>query len=119
MVKIYLYERCGTCKKAMKWLSENDVGFDARDIVEAPPSKTALKKMWRRSGLPIQKMFNTSGQSYRQGGFKERLKNMSDDEALTALADDGKLIKRPLVDAGEVVLVGFKEEAYQDAFRDR
>ena len=79
--------------------------------------KTALKKLWKTSGLPLRKLFNTSGQSYRQGGFKQKLETMSDDEALAALAADGKLIKRPLLDAGNTVLVGFKEADYEAALR--
>lgn len=86
-------------------------------IVEAPPSAEALADMWRRSGLPLQKFFNTAGQSYRQGSFKDRLKTMTEAESLAALAADGKLIKRPLVDTGVKVLVGFKEPIWADVFR--
>ena len=62
------------------------------------------------------RFFNTSGKSYREGGFGKKLPTMSDDEALEALAADGKLIKRPLVDGGKFVLVGFKEVEYSEAF---
>lgn len=112
--QIYSYAACSTCKKALRWLQENDVEVEVLPIVERPPSKTALKKLWKRSELPLKKFFNTSGKSYREGGFSERLKTMTDDEALAALAADGKLIKRPLLvdDAG--VLVGFREDAYSN-----
>jgi len=63
----------------------------------------------------VQKLFNTSGQSYRQGGFKEKLKTMSQDEALRALAADGKLIKRPLVLGDGFALVGFREDEWREA----
>jgi arsenate reductase len=72
--------------------------------------------MHRRSGLPIGRLFNTSGESYRAGNFKERLRTMSEDEALRALAADGKLVKRPIVDTGSDVLVGFDEGAYARRF---
>jgi arsenate reductase len=113
-MKFYQYSKCSTCKKAEKWLGENRIDIDSIDIVQSPPSKTALKKYWKASGLPLQKFFNTSGQSYRQGNFKEKLKTMSDDDALSALAADGKLIKRPLLSDGKTVLVGFKNEDYQE-----
>jgi arsenate reductase len=71
-----------------------------------------LEDLLRRSGLPIARFFNTSGESYRAGNFKERLSTMSERDALRALADDGKLVKRPIVDAGKHVLVGFDEDAY-------
>ena len=112
-MKFYQYAKCGTCKKAEKWLGEHDINVDAIDIVQKPPSKTALKKYWKASGLPLQKFFNTSGQSYRQGNFKEKLKSMSDEAALEALAADGQLIKRPLLIKDNTVLVGFKEADYQ------
>lgn len=113
-MKFYQYAKCSTCKKAQKWLGENEIEIDSIDIVTSPPTKTALKKYWKASGLPLQKFFNTSGQSYRQGNFKQKLKTMSDDEALSALAADGKLIKRPLLSDGQIVLVGFKDADYQE-----
>lgn len=108
-IKMYEYSRCGTCRKATKWLSANDVEHTTIPIVDTPPSKAALTKMWKRSGLPIRKFFNTSGGSYREGGFKDRLATMSDKEAIECLAADGMLIKRPLLDTGDKVLVGFRE----------
>ncbi|HJL06071.1 MAG TPA: Spx/MgsR family RNA polymerase-binding regulatory protein [Polyangiaceae bacterium LLY-WYZ-15_(1-7)] len=114
-IRVYLYDRCGTCKKATKWLDAKGVAYEAVPIVDRPPSKTALKKLWKRSGLPIKRFFNTSGKSYREGGFSQKLPEMSDDEALAALAADGKLIKRPLVDAGDATLVGFREKEWEEA----
>lgn len=113
---VYSYDRCSTCRKALAWLSERGIGFERVDIVQAPPSVRALKEVLQRSGVPLRKLFNTSGQSYRAGNFKERLKGMDDDEALQALAEDGKLIKRPLVVARGFALVGFNEENYQTHF---
>ena len=115
-VKVYQYPKCSTCRKALKWLDERGVDYQSIDIVERPPSKTALMKAWKASGLPIRKLFNTSGQSYRQGGFKEKLPAMSDAEAIEALAADGKLIKRPLVIGDDFTLVGFRDDAYEERF---
>lgn len=113
-VTFYHYAGCGTCKKARKWLDAHGVGYRAVDLVATPPSKEELRRLWKRSGLPVRKLFNTSGQSYRAGGFKEKLESMSDDEALDALAADGKLIKRPILDGGSYVLVGFDEGQYEE-----
>ena len=112
-VAVWQYPKCSTCRKALKWMTDQGVAFDATDIVLRPPPAAKLRDLWKRSGLPIARFFNTSGESYRAGGFKEKLKTMSDAEALAALAADGKLIKRPLIDAGDAVLVGFDEAAYQ------
>ena len=113
-MKFFQYPKCSTCKKAEKWLQSHQLDVDVVDIVDAPPTKAQLKKYWKSSGLPLQKLFNTSGQSYRNGNFKEKLKSMSDDEALDALAADGKLIKRPILVNPERVLVGFKEADYTE-----
>ena len=115
-MRVYEYANCGTCKKALKWLDAHGIEYATVPIVDKPPSKAALKKLWKRSGLPIKRFFNTSGKSYREGGFGKKLATMSDDDALAALAADGKLIKRPLVDGGQFVLVGFKEAEYREAF---
>lgn len=118
-LKVYQYPKCSTCRKALAFLEKNDVEFDSVDIVTAPPSKKTLKDALRLSGLPINKLFNTSGQSYREGKFGERLKSLSEAEALEALAADGKLIKRPLVLGSDFALVGFDEAAYKKRFRGR
>jgi len=110
---VWQYPKCSTCRKALKWMDARGVKADTRDIVTAPPSKATLGELHRRSGLPIARFFNTSGESYRAGHFKERLRTMSEAQALAALAKDGKLVKRPIVDTGKAVLVGFDEDAYE------
>lgn len=115
-VTVYHYPACSTCKKARKWLDAHGVKYTLVDIVADPPSKATLARLRRLSGLPVRKLFNTSGQSYRSGGWKEKLDTVTDDEALSALAADGKLIKRPLVDGGDFALVGFDETAYGERF---
>ena len=113
-VKIYQYPNCSTCRKALKWLDRNGVEHTSVDIVEKPPSKSTLERA-HRAGIPLRKLFNTAGQSYRRGGFKDKLPSMSKAEALAALADDGKLIKRPLVVGEGIAPVGFKEAEWADA----
>jgi arsenate reductase (glutaredoxin) len=116
-IEAWQYPKCSTCRKALKWLGAHEVAVETHDIVVTPPSLATLRDLYKRSGLPIARFFNTSGESYRAGGFKEKLKTMSEAQALAALAADGKLIKRPLVDAGDKVLVGFDEPTYQATFR--
>lgn len=116
MLTVYQYPKCSTCRNALRWLDARGVRYESIDIVAAPPSAALLEEALERSGLPLARLFNTSGQSYRQGNFRERLKQMSRAEALAALAADGKLIKRPLSISPELVLVGFDEEAFRRAF---
>lgn len=116
MVTVYHYPACSTCKKALKWLDAHGVAHERVHIVDSPPTAAVLRKALKRSGLPITKLFNTSGVSYREGGFKDRLPGMSEDEALAALAADGKLVKRPLLLGDGFALVGFREPEYAERF---
>jgi len=92
------------------------VSYESVDIVAQPPSRKQLAAALQQSGLPVKRFFNTSGQSYREGKFGERLPKLSDAQALDALAADGKLIKRPLVVGKGFVLVGFDADQYRERF---
>jgi arsenate reductase len=114
---LYHYANCGTCKKAIAWLTAKGINFKRVDIVATPPSADTLTRLWKSSGLPLERFFNTSGESYRSGSFKDRLPSMTDGQKLAALAADGKLVKRPLLDlgleVGQATLVGFKEPDWE------
>ncbi|MGL4991800.1 MAG: arsenate reductase family protein [Sarcina sp.] len=107
------YPKCTTCKRAKKWLIENNIDFDDRHIVEENPTKEELEKFYKKSGLTINKFFNTSGIKYREMGLKDIVKTGSEDELLTILATDGMLVKRPLIITEDNVLIGFKEDEWQ------
>jgi arsenate reductase len=114
-ITVYQYPACGTCRKALKWLKDHGVAHETVHIVDKPPSASLLKRVLAQSGLPLKAHFNTSGESYRAGGFKDKLPTMSQSEAVAALAADGKLIKRPLLVSENLVLVGFDEETWKNA----
>lgn len=114
-VKVYQYAKCSTCRKALKWLDQQGVGYDSVDIVTTPPKKAELLRALK-SGVPLKKLFNTSGQSYREGGWGAKLATLSQAQALDALAADGKLVKRPFISSGDAVLVGFDEASYERTF---
>lgn len=111
-IRVYHYPRCSTCRKALTWLTGHGVEFTPCDIVERPPSVAVLRSVLAKSKLEVKKLFNTSGEVYRQEGYKERLATMTEAEALAALAANGKLIKRPLVIGDDFALVGFDAERY-------
>ena len=114
-MKLYHYPGCSTCKKARKWLDAKGADVELVDLVQQTPSADTLRDLWDRSGLPLKKFFNTSGRVYRGGGYKDRIPTMNDDECLAELAAEGMLIKRPILDTGDAVLVGFREAAYGEA----
>ena len=107
------YPKCSTCKKARNWLDENNNIYEIRDIKEDNPSYDELKEWYSKSGLPLKRFFNTSGQLYRSLELKDKLDSMSEDEQLKLLASDGMLVKRPLLVTDEKVLVGFKEKEWE------
>jgi arsenate reductase len=111
---LYHYPNCSTCKKARKFLEQHGHDPELTDLVAQPIPLERLKDLYKRSGLALTRFFNTSGESYRNGDFKTRIKLLSETELLTALSKDGKLVKRPILDAGSFVLVGFDPKAYAD-----
>ena len=109
MVKVYCYLRCTTCKKALKWLDDNKIKYELIDIKENNPDEKTLRQLHKKSGLPLKRFFNTSGQIYREMELSKKLSNMSEDEMFKLLASDGMLVKRPLLITENHVLTGFKE----------
>ncbi len=116
---VYQYAKCGTCRKAMKWLEGQEAHLYAVPIVEEPPSKEELKSLTELSGLDIRKFFNTSGEVYKAMRLKEKLPTMSEDEMLELLSSNGKLIKRPIVTDGRTVTVGFKEAQFAESWQKK
>jgi arsenate reductase (glutaredoxin) len=114
--KIYQYPACGTCKKALAWLKSHGQSVDSVNIVEAPPSEAELSALMKKANLPVKAWFNTSGEVYRSQGYKERVPSMDAASAARELAQNGKLIKRPVLVHGSSVLVGFDAEAYARLF---
>lgn len=108
------YPKCSTCRKAQKWLDDHNEEYTLRDIKEDNPSYDELKEWYKKSGLPLKRFFNTSGQLYREMQLKDRLPYMSEEEQLKLLATDGMLIKRPIVVKGDTVTVGFKEAEWKE-----
>ena len=107
------YPKCTTCAKARKWLEDNKISFDERDIKEDHPTRKELAKWHKASGLPLRRFFNTSGMLYRELQLKDKLPNMTDDEMLDLLATDGMLVKRPLLITDDAVFVGFKQAEWE------
>lgn len=108
------YPKCSTCKRARKWLEDHDIDFDSRHIVEENPTAVELKLWLKKSDLPLKRFFNTSGQIYRKLELKNKLPDMSENEQLDLLATDGMLVKRPILVSDDFVLVGFKENEWEE-----
>ena len=107
------YPKCSTCKRAKKWLEENNIEFDERNIIEETPTIKELEEWIKISGVDIKKWFNSSGLKYRELNLKDKLDNMNSQEKIKLLASDGMLIKRPLFISDKKIVIGFKEEEWK------
>ena len=112
MLKFIEYPKCSTCKKAKKYLDQLGLEHQDRHIVEEKLNKEELHALYKKSNLPLKKFFNTSGLKYRELNLKDKLPAMGEDEQLELLASDGMLVKRPIVETEDRVLVGFKASEY-------
>ena len=112
-MKLYHHPNCSTCKKAIAWLNDRGVAYEAIDIRQTPPTKAELRRALEQ-GLTVRQLFNASGQQYRDRQLKDRLPGMSDDEAVALLASEGMLVKRPFAIEGGKVTAGFKAERYEE-----
>ncbi len=108
------YPKCSTCRKAQKWLDEQGKDYDVRDIKEDNPTAEELRDWWKKSGLPLKRFFNTSGNLYKEMKLKDRLPGMSEEEQIRLLSSDGMLVKRPILADKETVLVGFREKEWEE-----
>ena len=108
------YPKCSTCQKAKKWLETNKIVFEDRHIVVNNPTKEELQKWIKESGKEIKKWFNTSGLKYKELNLKERVQNMTEAEKIEVLASDGMLVKRPILISNKGILIGFKEEEWEE-----
>ena len=114
MIKFICYPKCTTCQRAKKWLDDNKIEYELRDIKLDNPTLEELTEWYNKSGLPLKKFFNTSGLLYKSLDLKNKLPEMSEDEMLKLLATDGMLVKRPLLIGDDFVLVGFKDAEWED-----
>ncbi len=114
MLKFICYPKCTTCQKAKKWLDDNKIEYELRDIKLENPTLKELTEWYNKSGLPLKKFFNTSGLLYKSLDLKNKLPAMTEDEMLQLLSTDGMLVKRPLLISDNFVLVSFKESEWNE-----
>ena len=136
-VIVYCYNRCTTCKKAIKYLEENiaknkNIELELKDIITEKPNLNEMikiietkynKKISEITRDELKSFFNTSGILYRENNIKDKIKDEKNsiEDILNILILDGKMIKRPLVIVNEEndnknILLGFKEEEYKNIF---
>lgn len=115
-ITVIQYPTCSTCRAAVKSLKAMGYEVTSRHIVEDTPTAKELSELLALSGLDIKKLFNTSGEVYRELGLKDKLAQMTDAEKLELLSRHGMLIKRPIAFDEKKATVGYKEEHYAEAW---
>ena len=115
-VIFYSYPKCSTCRKASKWLDQNNIKYQFIDIVKEPPSKKYLELALNQFSLDIKKIFNTRGKSFKLIDFD--ILELTKEKIIELLSNDGKLIKRPFLIINESKLIlGFNESEYDANFK--
>lgn len=117
MVKVYCYDRCSTCKKALAWLDQKGIKYEKIDIKSQHPDEKTIRELHQKSGLALKRFFNTSGILYREQELSKKLPDMPQDQQYALLASDGMLVKRPLLITEKTVLPGFKEAEWTEALK--
>ena len=115
MLTVYVYQKCSTCRDALKWLHARGIPHQVKAIRETPPTPAELAAALKAFGGDLRKIFNTSGIDYRALGLKEQLPTMRESEAFDLLSKNGNLVKRPFLIGQGKVLVGFKPPDWENA----
>ena len=114
-ITFYSYPKCSTCRKALKWLDQNNINYELIDIVKETPSKKFLELALKQFSLDIRKIFNTRGKNFKSINFD--ILELPKDKIIELLSNDGKLIKRPFLIINESKLIlGFKDSEYSAIF---
>lgn len=102
-------------KKAFAWLDEHEVEYEFRSVKKKPLSEQELERFVHYMG--INTLVNKRGMTWRKLGLAKK-DNVTEDELFDALLENQTMIKRPVVEMGESVMVGFDEEAFENFFVD-
>lgn len=113
MLTVYAYRNCSTCRNALKWLDAAGISYQLKAIRETPPTIGELKSALHLLGGDIRRLFNTSGMDYRNLGLSGKLPSMRTADALSLLAENGNLVKRPFVIGRTVAITGFRPEEWK------
>ena len=112
---IYVHLKCSTCQKAILFLEQQKIIYKAKDITKTAPTLEELQFMLTHTNGNVKKLFNTSGILYRELQISQKLPNMSLDQALDLLTQNGMLVKRPFLIGNHIGILGFREQEWLKA----
>jgi len=110
MIKIYGISNCDTMKKARKWLEANGVDYVFHDYKKLGVPEKKLKSWVKQAGWDT--VLNKRGTTWRK--LDDNLKdNIDSESAIKIMLENPSIIKRPILESGKILLIGFKEADYQ------
>lgn len=109
-VILYGIPNCDTTKKAMAWLTKKKIPFSFHDYKRSGISKQKLEEWCNKAGLET--IFNKRSTTWKELPVSEQAKAISQAEAIKIMMENNSIIKRPVIESGKDLLVGFKEEQY-------
>lgn len=110
MVVLYGISNCSTVKKAKDWLQENNIEYQFHDYRKEGLSTDLLNSFEAAVGWEV--LLNKKSTSWRKLNDEQK-SNVSKQTALQYMLETPTLIKRPVLDTGKKMIVGFKAENYQ------
>jgi len=111
---IYGIKNCDTMKKARAWLDAHGVAYSFHDYKTAGIERPRLEAWAREVGWET--LLNRAGTTFRKLPDKDR-DGLSEKKAMALMLDQPSMIKRPVLDIGGTLVVGFKPETYEKAMR--
>ncbi len=114
MRTLFHYSPCSTCQKARRFLDEHGIAYTPRHIVQLPPRVEEITVWVKDYGNDPIRLFNTHGKRYRELDIKAKLPSLSEEQIIELFADDGMLVKRPILIFGKRILIGFNERVWRE-----
>ena len=114
MIKVFGIKNCDTMKKAMNWLSEQGIAYEFIDYKKAGVAESHLADWNARAGW--EKLLNKRGLMWKKLSDAERAE-VDETKALALMATYPALIKRPVLDTGKKLLIGFAPETYESELK--
>lgn len=111
MVKIYGIPNCDSTKKAFAWLSQNKVKFEFHDYKKEGITKEKITDWLQKQ--PIEILLNRKGTTWKGLTGVAQKKANNENEAVKLMVENTSLIKRPIVEFKESILVGFDTDSYK------
>jgi Spx/MgsR family transcriptional regulator len=112
-MKVYGIKTCGSVKKALKYFKDNEIAYEFIDFKKTPVDKTKIKEWLKK--VSIDTLFNNRGTKYRTLKLKEL--DLDENGKIEWLEKENLLIKRPVIEYNDEVIVAFDEKRYDSIFK--